>query len=53
MPEPNQSQSEPSEDYRRFEDFARKIIAVPKKELDERLEAEKKAKQKPAKADAK
>jgi len=48
MPEPNPEQ-EPSEEFKRFEDFARRIVAVPKKELDERLEAEKKAKKKAVK----
>lgn len=29
------SKSQPSEEFRRFEEFARKLIAVPKKEIDQ------------------
>ena len=42
---------ETSKEAERFKEFARKLVSVPKKEIDEqlRLEQEKKAKQKQAK----
>ncbi len=36
----------------RFVDFARKLVSVPKKEIDKRIEAEKKAKDEKKKATA-
>lgn len=38
--------SETSKEADRFREFTRKLVAVPKKEIDKRLEAERKEKEK-------
>ena len=43
-PHPEPAPPETSEEYRRFRDFARRLLAVPKKEIDARLAKEKAAK---------
>jgi hypothetical protein len=54
MKTPAQTESDTRSEFNRFEDFARKIIAVPKKEMDKKQaeyeRARKKAKQKQARS---
>jgi hypothetical protein len=44
---PKPKPDEKSPEYERFEDFARKIIAVPKREIDEQRDKANGKKQKP------
>lgn len=38
-------QKESDDEFVKFQDFAKRLVAVPKKEIDQRLDAERKAKQ--------
>jgi hypothetical protein len=50
MKQPKREPNEKSEEFKRFEDFTRKLLAVPKKEIDQqkaKYERQKTAKGKP------